>query len=488
MDPEHQDAASNGLGARQGIRVAEGSGAGRPSAAFAQALDQVHAHTLENGLRLLIWRDRRIPNVALYNWVRVGSRNESTGSTGLAHFFEHMMFNGTSRHPQGDFDRLMEAHGASNNAYTSQDVTVYQAWFPRSALPLVLELESDRIAHLSFDPAVVENERQVVYSERRLRVDDSNVASLEEQVQAMAFLAHPYRNPVIGWPSDILSWTMADLQHFYRTYYAPNNCTLILAGDLDADETLALAQQSLGSVAPGSPAPAVVTREPTQQGERRLLLQRPGQSPLVHYAYHSISAADPLEPALNILHTILLGGDASRLNRALVEERKLAVWIGGGWPQGFDSNLFYIQATLPVGGSIEQFEAALDGELERLVADGVREQELRRAKNIVAADFWRGLSTIDGKARLLGDYAVMHADYRLLFAAPQVYEAVTCADVLAIARQVFDPQRRTIGVLLPAGSAEASAGRAKGNCAVAEGRGHVAADPVAARHEQASAE
>src|SRR5262249_15606640 len=154
------------------------------------------------------------------------------------------------------------------------------------------------------------------------------------QVQAMAFLAHPYRNPVIGWPSDILSWTMADLQRFYRTYYAPNNCTLILAGDLDAEETLALAQQSLGSIAPGPPPPPVVTREPTQQGERRLLLQRPGQSPLVHYAYHSISTADALEPALNILHTILLGGDASRLNRALVEERKLAVWIGGGWPQG----------------------------------------------------------------------------------------------------------------------------------------------------------
>ncbi len=487
MNPE-QLGGSIRPGGRQADRGIDSATAARAAGVFAQALDQVRAQTLDNGLRVVIWPDRRIPTVALYNWVHVGSRNESTGSTGLAHFFEHMMFNGTSRHPQGDFDRLMEAHGASNNAYTSQDVTVYQAWFPRSALPLVLELESDRMAHLSFDSAVVENERQVVYSERRLRVDDSNAASLEEQVQATAFLAHPYRNPVIGWPSDILSWTMADLQRFYRTYYTPNNCTLILVGDLDTDEALALARRSLGSIPSGPTSPPVVTREPPQQGERRLLLQRPGQSPLVHYAYHAIDAADPLEPALNILQTILLGGDASRLNRTLVEERKLAVAVGGGWPQGFDANLFYIQATLPTSGSIEHFEATLDAELERLIADGVRDQELQRAKNIIAADFWRGLSTIDGKGRLLGEYAVMHGDHRLLFAAPEAYEAVTCADVLAIARQVFDPQRRTIGVLLPAGTVDASASRAKGGCTVAEGRGHTAADAVAARCDQLSAE
>jgi zinc protease len=453
MTPEELR-ASKTPHARQAVSVAERPAAARPGRSFAQAIEQVHSRTLSNGLRLLIWPDHHIPNVALYNWVHVGSRNESTGSTGLAHFFEHMMFNGTSRHAQGDFDRLMEAHGASNNAYTSQDVTVYQSWFPRSALPLVLELESDRMAHLSFVPAVVENERQVVYSERRLRVDDSNAAALEEQVQATALLAHPYRNPVIGWPSDILSWTMADLQNFYRTYYAPNNCTVVLVGDVELDEALALAQEFLGALAARTSPPPVVTREPQQQGERRLVLQRPGQSPLVHYAYRAIAAADELEPALNILQTIMVGGDASRLHRALVEERKLAVAVGGGWPQGFDPNLFYIQATLPVGGSIARFETALDAELERLTCEGVNEQELRRAKNIVATDFWRALSTIDGKARLLGEYAVMHGDHRLLFAAPEAYESVTREDVLTIARQVFDRQRRTIGELIPNAGAE----------------------------------
>jgi zinc protease len=360
-----------------------------------------------------------------------------------------MMFNGTRRHPQGAFDRLMEAQGGSNNAYTSQDVTVYQDWFPSAALPLVLELEADRMANLELLPAVVENERKVVYSERRLRVDDSNAALLEEQVQALAFLAHPYRIPVIGWPADILSWTMADLSAFYRTYYAPNNRTLVLVGDVDPQEALALVQAQFASTAAGPEPPPVRSREPPQQGERRLTLSRSGQNPLVQYAYHAIAAADEREPALNLLQTILVGGDAARLNRSLVEEQRLAVAIGGGWPQGFDPNLFHLQATLPSDASAALFMRALDRELEQITREGVSEAELRRAKNIAAVDFWRGVSTIDGKARLLGEYAVMRGDYRELFSAPAAYEAVTREEILAVARAVFDPERRTVGVLEP---------------------------------------
>ena len=412
-------------------------------------LTDVQQRTLSNGLQIILWPDHNIPNIALHNWVRVGSRNEGAGTSGLAHFFEHMMFNGTAKHPQGDFDRLMEAQGASNNAYTGQDVTVYQDWFPHTALEQVFELESDRIARLQFVSEVVENERKVVYSERRLRIEDSNAALLEEQVQATAFLAHPYRIPTIGWPSDIQSWRLSDLQNFFHSYYAPNNCTLILAGAVNVDGTFALAQKYFGPMPAREPPPAVVTREPEQCGERRLLLERPGQNPLVQIAYHAISAADPRQPALNLLQTILLGGDASRLHRSLVEERGLAVSVGGGWPEGFDPNIFSIYATLPAGASTQQFESALDQELQRLLQDGVTERELRRAQNIAAAEFWRSVSTIDGKARLLGEYAVMHQDYRLLFAAPDHYGRVTRADVADIARQVFNPHRRTVGVLQP---------------------------------------
>src|SRR5690606_16235502 len=209
---------------------------------------EVQAVTLANGMRVIVWPDHDIPNVALYNWVRVGSRNEVPGITGLAHFFEHMMFNGTSTRPPGEFDRVLEANGARNNAFTSNDVTVYQDWFPRAALETVFELEADRLRNLAFDPEVIESERGVVHSERRLRVDDNQAGRLMEQVQATAFLAHPYGIPTIGWPSDILAWTIDDLKAFFATYYAPNNCTLVLVGDVDVQETIALARKYFGSI------------------------------------------------------------------------------------------------------------------------------------------------------------------------------------------------------------------------------------------------
>ena len=420
-----------------------------PPSPFADAAAEIRAHVLANGLSLLVWPNHNIPSVALQNWVRVGSRNEHEGGTGLAHFFEHMMFNGTSRHARGEFDRLMEATGASNNAFTTQDVTVYQDWFPASALELVFELESDRIAHLAFDPEVVENERKVVYSERRLRVDDSNAALLDEQVQARAFRLHPYRIPTIGWPADIESWRLEDLQQFYRTYYAPNNCTLIVVGAVEPERVFALAEQYFGAIPRGLAPPAVEAVEPAQRVERRVVLERPGQNPLLQLAYHAISARDPRQPALNLLQTILVGGDASRLHRSLVEEQRLAVAIGGGWSEGFDPNLFVLHATLPAEGSLDALQTALDTELDALLRDGVTEVELRRAKNLAASDFWRSVATLDGKARLLGEYAVLHGDHRLLFSAPERTERVTRAEALAVARAVFAPERRTIGRLEP---------------------------------------
>src|SRR5687768_16198454 len=209
---------------------------------------QVESVTLANGMQIIVWPDRDIPNVALYNWVRAGSRNEVPGITGLAHFFEHMMFNGTSKRAPGEFDQVLEVNGARNNAFTSDDVTVYQDWFPRSALETVFDLEADRLRNLAFDPKVIESERDVVHSERRLRVDDSHQGRLTEQVQATAFLAHPYGIPTIGWPADILSWSIDDLKSFYATYYAPNNCTLVIVGDVDIDGVIALARKYFESI------------------------------------------------------------------------------------------------------------------------------------------------------------------------------------------------------------------------------------------------
>ncbi|MFO7277689.1 MAG: pitrilysin family protein [Pseudomonadota bacterium] len=419
--------------------------------------EAVRSLTLANGMKVIVWPDRDIPNIALYNWVRVGSRNEAPGITGLAHFFEHMMFNGTTRRAPGEFDRLMEAQGGANNAFTSDDVTVYQDWFPRSALELVFDLESDRIANLAFVPEVIESERGVVFSERRLRVDDNNHGILSEQVQATAFVAHPYQFPTIGWPSDIQSWTLEDLQRFYRTYYAPNNQTMVLAGDFEPEEVFALARKYFEPIPRQAPPEEVRTREPEQLGERRVVVRRPAQTPLLQYAYKAPAANDPRAPAASLLMSILVEGDASRLHRLLVEERKLAIEVSGYWHEGFDPGLFWLYLTLPEGSDPEHVQSVLDAELERITREGVTAAELQRAKNLTLASFWKQLATIDGKARLLGEFEVFHGDWRKLFDAPAQYEAVTRDEILAVARDILDRRRRTVGVLLPQEEVEVEA-------------------------------
>lgn len=424
--------------------------------AFAQVTgaDQVRAVTLANGMQLIIWPDRDIPNVALYNWVRVGSRNEVPGITGLAHFFEHMMFNGTSKRAQGEFDQVMEAEGGRNNAFTSEDVTVYQDWFPRSALEAVFELEADRLRNLAFDPKVVESERDVVHSERRLRVDDSHQGRLQEQVQATAFLAHTYGIPTVGWPSDILAWTIDDLKTFFATNYAPNNCTMILVGDIDPDSVIALARKYFEPIPKHEPPRPVRTIEPEQLGERRVAVNADAQTPLVQIAYHGISGSDPRRPALELLTRVLTDGDASRLHRSLVEEQKLAISADSYFMSGFDPGLVWFFLSLPAEGDAKQAEAAFTDQIERLIKDGVSKEELARARSQALADFWRGLATIDGKAEALGTYAVLQGGYQKLFDAPRAYEAVTQADLQKLATDLLRQTNRTVGVLTSPATAD----------------------------------
>jgi len=420
------------------------------STATAAPGDEIVERSLPNGLKIVVWPDHDIPNVAHYTWFRAGGRNEYPGITGLAHYFEHMMFNGTANLAPGEFDRIMEAAGGANNAYTSNDVTVYQDWYPVSAIETIFGLEADRMASLDFDPDVVESERGVVYSERRNSVDNDNFSALMEQVQATAYVAHPYQFPVIGWPSDIENWSSEDLQAFYRTYYAPNNATVFIVGDVDPERIFSLAEAHFGAI-PAQAAPEQVrTVEPEQRGERRIVLERPAQTPMLQVAWHSGAANDPAMPALDVLMTLLTEGDASRMYQALVEEEGLAIDIGGYVHKGFDPGLAWIYAILPPGGSVEALEARITSMLEDVVRDGVAPGELSKAKNILLSGYWRQLSTISGKAQALGTYEVFHGDYGKLFAAPGAWEAVTDADVRAVAAGVFKTTNRTVGVLKPA--------------------------------------
>ncbi|HEX7117117.1 MAG TPA: pitrilysin family protein [Steroidobacter sp.] len=423
-------------------------------AAQVPGAERITSATLKNGMQILIWPDPDIPNVALYNWVRVGSRNEVPGITGLAHFFEHMMFNGTSTRAPGEFDRILEANGARNNAFTTSDVTVYQDWFPRTALETVLELEADRLRNLSFDPGIIESERGVVQSERRLRVEDSQFGRLQEQVQATAFVAHPYGIPTIGWPSDLAAWSLEDLKTFFSTYYAPNNCTLVLVGDVDPQHVLALARKHLEPIPSQDPPKPVHTKEPPQQGERRVRIEAEAQTPLVQFAYHAIAGSDERQAALELLSRILTDGDASRLHRSLVEEQKLAISADSYVEGGFDPGLVWFFLSLPAGTDPAKAEAAFDAEIERLRREGVTAEELARARNQALADFWRGLATIDGKALTLGTYAVLRGGHERLFDAPREYEQVTAEDIRKLAAELLTPNNRTVGVLAPARSSQ----------------------------------
>lgn len=423
---------------------------------------EISTRTLGNGMKILVWPDHDIPNVALYTWYHVGSRNERPGITGISHFFEHMMFNGSKHYPPGSFDRLMEASGGANNAYTSQDVTVYQDWFPRSALTRVLQLEADRICCLSFDPKVVESERGVVYSERRTSVEDDNASFLDEQVEAAAFVAHPYGIPTIGWPADIEGWTLEDLQGYFRTYYAPNNATMLLVGDVTPAEAFALAEKYLAPI-PRQPAPPPVrAKEPPQPGERRVVIRKEGQVPLLQVVYHCGSAGDPDAETLDLLLSILASGESSRLYRRLVDSDRVAVDVGAYASDGFDPGLaqFYITVSPEKGAAAA--ESSFVDEVHRLVRDGPTEQELAKARNIKLAGYWRALETINGKASALGHYEVFRGDYRMLFTAPERYARVTRKQVQDLAGRIFTEQNRTVGVLIPEAKAAAAKAAAKG--------------------------
>ncbi len=419
--------------------------------------DAIASRTLANGLQIIVWPDADIPNVAWYHWVKVGSRNERPGITGISHFFEHMMFQGTSTRAPGEFDRIMEANGGVNNAYTSNDVTVYTDWFPRSALEVIFDLESDRFANLSFDPETVESERGVILSERRSTVDDQNQWFLIEQVQALAFVAHPYQIPIIGWPSDIAAWTLEDLQNHFRINYAPNNTVLVVVGAVTPDEVFAMAERYFGKI-PAQPAPAEVrTVEPPQQGQRRVEVLRPGQTPYLQAAFHIPRADSPSMPALQLLTDILATGPSSRLYQRLVEQEQSAIEIEAFVEENFDPGLLWFIAVLPGDGDLEKVEKTLFSELKRIADQGVTPAELDKARNIQLAAFWRKLATIDGKADLLGTYQVFHGDYRKLFEVPAAFQAVTAEDIKAVAAEILRVENSTVGTLVPI-SAEQEAG------------------------------
>jgi len=423
------------------------AGIGAPVAALDTS--QISTTTLSNGMRVVLWPDHSIPNVALYTFFRVGSRNERPGITGLSHFFEHMMFLGSKSYAPGEFDKVMEAAGGANNAFTAQDITAYMDWFPRSALETILTLEADRIAFLSIDPQSVESERGVVTSERRRSVEDNNTRLLDEENWAAAYKAHPYQWPVIGWMVDIENWKIDDLRAYFKTYYAPNNATMVVVGDFEPTEMLAAVRKHMEPIPKGPDPLPVTTAEPEQRGERRTELRKQAELATFVSSWHVPATSHADYWSLRILESLLLQGESSRLYRRLVDREQAALSVFGGFDYALDPTLFQVFVQVKNEYDPARCESLLYEEIDRLAQEPPSEREVQKARNQLAAAFYRSLETIGDKALVLGRSDVYFGDPKAILESAGRFDKVTPDDVRRVARTYFTRDNRTVSVLVP---------------------------------------
>ena len=420
---------------------------------FASVLpaQNVQTATLANGMKVIIQEDHNIPNVALYFFYKIGSRNERPGITGISHFFEHMMFNGAKKYGPKQFDNEMEKAGGNNNAWTSEDFTTYTDWFPSSALELMFDMESDRIRNLALEPKMVASERGVVYSERRSSVDNNNFGILREQMQAAAFTAHPYHWPVLGWPSDIEAWTQQDLKDYFAIGYAPNNCIMVAVGDVTVARIMELAKKYIEPIPSHDPPPPLRTKEPEQLGERRVTVKKAAQLPIQMIAYHVPEAKNPDFLVLDVAAVVLSRGQSSRLYKRMIDEEPLALSVNGSAGDSLDPTLMTFTIQPRNGVDPARTEKVLYEELERLQNTEVSPRELQKAKNQLLTAHYSQLKTIAGRASLLGHYESIFGDYKKTFTIDKDYEAVTAADVQRVAKKYFTEKNRTVATLIPEG-------------------------------------
>lgn len=415
---------------------------------------------LENGLTVVLRELHRVPVVSCWIWYRVGSRNELPGTTGLSHWVEHMLFKGTPRFPPGSIFRQVNRWGGTLNAFTLIDYTAYFETVPNTAVRLPLDIEADRMRNAAFDPAEVERERTVILSEREGN-ENQPAYFLREEVLAAAFRAHPYGHPVIGHREDLLAITRDDLYRHYRTYYAPNNATLVVTGDFDTHDLLRSVEQTFASIPAGPEPPPVRAREPAQWGERRVTVRRPAPAPVVLMAWHAPPAAHPDVPALLVLDTVLSGakpvsfggggmGRSSRLYRALVASG-LCSSAASSFSLTVDPYLFTVSASLTTTADPANVEATIDREIARLRDEPVAADELARAIRQLRVQFATAYEQVTALGYVLGMLRTV-APERDPDSLLHDIEAVTPDDLLRVANTYLTTDRRTVGWLEPAGT------------------------------------
>jgi zinc protease len=414
-------------------------------------------YSLGNGLKLVVKEDHRSPVVISQIWYKAGSIDELNGATGVAHVLEHMMFKGTKKVPGGEFSRRIAAAGGRENAFTSRDYTAYFQQLQKSRLPLAMELESDRMRNLVLTEDEFAKEIKVVMEERRLRTDDQPRALVHEKMTATAYQSHPYRRPVIGWMNDLENMNVSDAKEWYDRWYAPNNAVLVVVGDVDPKEVFVLAQKYYGQIKSRPLLPLDKRKpqtEPLQVGIKRITVKAPARLPYLAMGYHAPVLRNPAtdwEPyALEMLAGVMDGNESARLNKELVRERRIASSAGAGYDStARGPGMFYLDGTPSEGRTVADLEAALRGEVEKLVRDGVTEEELARVKAQVVAGHVFQLDSMAYQAMQIGQLESIGLSYRDVDTMLKKLQAVTAEQVRDVAKKYLKDDSLTVAILDP---------------------------------------
>ncbi len=411
--------------------------------------------TLDNGMEVVVVENHRAPVLAHMVWYKVGTADSPPGKSGLPHFLEHLMFKGTGAIPPGEFSKIVARQGGNDNAFTSQDATAYFQMIAKDRLELVMAMEADRMVNLDLSDEHVYPERDVILEERRSRVDNEPSALLGEQLMAAQYLHHPYRLPVIGWFHEIAGYTREDALEFYRTWYAPNNAVLVVAGDVTAAGLRPLAERTYGALAARHVPARRRLVEPPQHAARRIALRHERvRQPNVMRTYLAPSYASPGHEhayALELLSEILGGGGTSRLFRSVVVERALAAGAGTYYRgTGLDGTIFRVYGVPRPGVELAELESAIEVEIARILADGVTEEELVRTRSRLISESIYARDSLMGAARVFGSALTCGEAVGDVEAWPARIAAVTLEQVHAAAQFVFRPEQSVTAQLLPA--------------------------------------
>ncbi|QQR90668.1 MAG: insulinase family protein [Myxococcales bacterium] len=410
---------------------------------------EVKQYRLKNGLDLILLSDHSAPVLSYQTWFRVGSRHEKKGKTGLAHLFEHLMFNETKHLPAGQFDRILESAGGETNAATWLDWTFYYENLPSSKLELVASMEAERMVNLVLRKPQLDSEKEVVANERRYRVEDDIHGAVNEKLYATAFRKHPYHWPTIGWMEDILNFKLQDCREFYKTFYAPNNATIVISGDVSEEDALHCIEKHYGKLPSAKIPKEKAVKENTQRTERKLTMRLPTPTEKLQLGYRSPALADPDHTVLCIIDEMLFGGRSSRLHRSMVVEAEAASEVSSFVGSFKDPGLYEIWISMREGKSSKKGLALFEKEIRRFCHGPIRAEELDKAKNRFELSFLQGMENNSGRAEGLGFYATVLGDFTQAFSRMGQVRGISVADLRRVSKKYFNKTSRTTITVLP---------------------------------------